>query len=144
MYYDGYAEALPLHSNTQPLWSSGSTICFPPRGQRFASQGCPHTYNGTGFWVLLLAMSHYIGDPEVIRPLASPSMGRSTRLCADNVKSQCDHTSHAFPRFIPLLAGPPPPRNSVTGQSPDQFAGGGGGALWRPCTSLQYTVTLVR
>jgi hypothetical protein len=60
-------------------------------------------------------LSRYIGDPPtwLITGLAlgsMPTMGCFTRLHADGVKSQL--WSHiAFPGFIPLLAGPPPPRN---------------------------------
>jgi hypothetical protein len=42
-------EALQLNSNTQSHGFSRSTVCFPLRGQRFASRGCTHAYNGTGF-----------------------------------------------------------------------------------------------
>jgi hypothetical protein len=57
-------------------------------------------------------------------------MGSFTRLRANDVKSQL--WSHiAFPSSIPLLAGPPPPSNTVTGQNPGQVVGGGD--LWRPC-----------
>ncbi len=59
-------ELLHSHTTTQSHWSSGSTICFPPNGAAvcdFAFQGCTHT-SGTG--ILLLALSRYIGDPDVI------------------------------------------------------------------------------
>jgi hypothetical protein len=42
-------EALQFQSNTLSHWSNGSTVCFPPSGQRFASGGCTRTYNGTRF-----------------------------------------------------------------------------------------------
>ncbi len=79
--------------------------------------------------VLLLAMSRYIGDPDGIWSLTLPSLGCFTWLHVNNVESRHDHTSHAFPGSIPLLAGPPPPRNTVTGQSPGQVAGGSPEAL---------------
>jgi hypothetical protein len=63
-------------------------------------------------------MSRYIGDPDMIDHwLSRPSMGASLGFCANHVKSQRDHTSHAFPGSIPFLAdpSPPPPRNTVTG-----------------------------
>jgi hypothetical protein len=107
-------EALQFHSYTQFHWSRGSTICFPIYGVSGLRPGDAQTHKGTRF--LLLALSHYIGDPNVIRSLASlPSSGSFTRLCADNVKSRLDRTSHAFPGSIPRLAGPPPPHNTVTG-----------------------------
>ncbi len=56
------------------------------------------------------------------------TMGNFTRLYIDG--------------SIPLLAGPPLPRNTVTGWIPGQVAGGepSGG----PAISLQYTVSLVQ
>ncbi len=79
----------------------------------------------------------FIGDPDVIRSLASspfsgcftrlhanyvkrrrlchPSAGSFTKLRANYVKSQHDHTSHAFLSSILLLAGPPPYGNTLPG-----------------------------
>jgi hypothetical protein len=93
-------------------------------------------------------MSRYIGDLDVIWSLASsPFSGRFTKLCTDdvksrrlrhpslgaslgfaanNVKSRRNHTSYVFPCSIPILAGPPPPSNTVTGQGPGLVIGGGG------------------
>jgi hypothetical protein len=69
---------------------------------------------------LLLAMSPYIGEPNMIQTLASlplvdaslgsmPTMWKADGfvalhyvLCTDDVKSQRDHTTHVFPRSIPL------------------------------------------
>ncbi len=51
-----------------------------------AFRGCTHTF-GTG--ILLLALSHYIGDPDMIQSLASsPFSGHFTRLHAIDVKGQ--------------------------------------------------------
>ncbi len=51
------------HITTQSHWSSGSTICFPLRGAAVRALGVhPHFWN----WHLLLAMSRYIGDPNLI------------------------------------------------------------------------------
>ncbi len=55
----------PLHSLSTTLshWSSRSTVCFLPRGAAFCTWGAHvHFWN----WDLLLAMSHYIVDPNVI------------------------------------------------------------------------------
>ncbi len=41
-------EALQVHSNTKSHWSSGPTVCFPPRGQQFVSWRCTHTYSIMG------------------------------------------------------------------------------------------------
>ncbi len=87
----------PIVSNKwQSHWSTGLTVCFMPGGQCFPGLH-PHLQ-----WnrVLLLAMSCYIGDPNVIHNL-----------------------SHAFPCFFLLLAGPSP-CNTVTSKSPSQVAGG--------------------
>jgi hypothetical protein len=57
-------ELLHSHTSTQSHWSRGSTVCFPPRGQRLASWGCTHT-SGTG--ILLLALSRYTRGLRPIR-----------------------------------------------------------------------------
>ncbi len=63
--YQPIVEALQFHTTTHPHSSSGSTSCFPSRGLEVRALGDGQTLNGTGF--LLLAMSRYIGDPDVIR-----------------------------------------------------------------------------
>ncbi len=102
--------------------------------QRVVSRGCTHSYNGSGF--LLLALSLYNGDPYVIdhwpRPRL-PTKGSFTRLLCEKPAV----ITLALPGSIPLLAGPPPPRNTVTGWSPGQVSWGGGGDLWRPCIFTQ-------
>jgi hypothetical protein len=61
-------EILPvelLHSHTITLcqWSSGSNVCFLPRGAMVRTPGVhPNFWN----WDFLLAMSRYIGDLDVI------------------------------------------------------------------------------
>ncbi len=75
MLKEPLVEALQFHSNTQSHWSSGLTVCFL---SRFASRGCTQYHNGTGF--LLLALSRYIGDPNVIDHWPRP------RLRAENGK----------------------------------------------------------
>ncbi len=57
-------EALQFHSNKQSHWSSGLTVCFHSRRSVVRVPGCTHSHNGTGF--LLLVLSCYIGDPDVI------------------------------------------------------------------------------
>ncbi len=70
-------EALQFHSNTQSHWSSGSTVA-----SRLGASGShpkdAQTHDGTGF--LLLALSRYIGDPDIIDHWPHP------RLHADNGK----------------------------------------------------------
>ncbi len=65
----------PIHGLTRPV---GQLFATRLGGQQFMSRGCTHSHNGTGF--LLLAMSRYIGDPDVIDHWPRP------RLRADNGK----------------------------------------------------------
>jgi hypothetical protein len=65
----------PTHSLTGPV---GQLFASCLGGQRFASWGCTKIHNKTGF--LLLALSCYIGDPDVIDHWPHP------RLRADNGK----------------------------------------------------------
>jgi hypothetical protein len=88
-------------------WSSGLPVCFPSQGTRFKSPGgylCETR-------ILLLVMSRYIGDPDVIdhfcglvwgglRP--EPSLGPH----ADNVIIPLDLTQLFCPGFT-LTAGAP-------------------------------------
>jgi hypothetical protein len=52
------------------------------------------------------------GDPDVI-PYHRLRWILFARDRATTLATGC--LSHAFPGFIPLFAGPPPPRNTVTG-----------------------------
>ncbi len=75
--------------HTMSHWSSG----LPSRheGPAFKPQGGYLWETG----ILLLALSHYIGNPDMIGPVASsPFSGCFTRLCADNVSA--DLISHSF------------------------------------------------
>ncbi len=82
-------ESLQSHCiQTQYHWSSGPPICFPSWGTWVQSPG--------GYWcetgILLLALSRYIGDPDVIdhcglvwgglRP--EPSLGRRANNVINN------------------------------------------------------------
>jgi hypothetical protein len=157
--YSEIVKVLQPHSYTQSHWSSGSTICFLPRGAVVHVPGMhPHLQWN---WVLLLAMSPYIGDLDVIWSLASSPFSRCfTRLCANDVKSRrlcCpslgasvglappmwkdDVITHHLPSPVPflslqvllLLATHWPVR------APGQVAGGGGEPCGGPTTSLQST-----
>ncbi len=76
--------------------------------------------------ILLLAMSCYIGDPDVIRSLASSPSRCFTTLHADNVQAQIDLiTQLSCPGFT-LAAG------LLSGFTTDGV-GCWGGALWRAC-----------
>jgi hypothetical protein len=83
--------------------------CFPSRGSALRVPENARTHNGTRF--LLLALSRYTGDPDMIDHWPCP------RLRVDNGKlhlalcQRCEKPAvitHAFPSSIPLLAGPPP------------------------------------
>jgi hypothetical protein len=88
---------------------------LPIWGQQFTSRGCTHSHNGTRF--LLLALTSYIGDPDMIDHWPHP------RRRADNGKihwalhQRCEKPAvitHTFPwfHFTPCRS---PPRNTVTG-----------------------------
>ncbi len=66
----------PIHSLTGPV-DQPFASCLGD--QQFASRRCTHSHNGTGF--LLLALSRYIGDPDMIDHWPRP------RLCADYWKA---------------------------------------------------------
>ncbi len=99
--------ACNLPAFTQSHCSSGSTLCFPSWETRVQSPGgylCKTE-------ILLLVMSRYIGDPNVIDHCGlvwgglcpEPSLGRRR---ADNVIIPLDLTQLSFPSFT-LAAGPP-------------------------------------
>ncbi len=116
-------------------WSSGLPVCFPPQGNQVQ---IPRGYLcETG--ILLLALSRYIGDPDVIdhfcglvwgglRP--EPSLGP----CADNVIIPLDLTQIFCPGFT-LAVGPP---SSFTTNG----VGCWGGALWRACNLTSFSPCL--
>jgi hypothetical protein len=73
----------PIHRLTGP---DGQPFASHLGSQRFASRGCK---NSQWNWVSPVSAVSLIGDPDVIRSLASPPFsGCFTRLHADNVKSQ--------------------------------------------------------
>ncbi len=121
--------AISLHSYTVPLvqWS---TIWFPSWGTRVQSLGgylCETR-------IPLLALSRYIGDPDVIdhcglvwgRLHPEPSLG----YCADNVIIPLDLTQLHCPGFT-LAAGPP----SVFTTN---IVGCWKGALWKACNLTAF------
>ncbi len=92
---------------TMSCWSNGLSVCFPSQGTQVQN---PWGYLcETG--ILLLALSRYIGDPEVIDHFCclvwgglspEPSLGPH----ADNVIIPVDLTQLSCPGFT-LAAGPP-------------------------------------
>ncbi len=121
--------------HTMSHWSSGLPVCFPSWGTRVQSPG--------GYFcetrILLLALSHYIGDLDVIDHLCGlvwgglrpePSLGRR----ADNVIIPLDLTQLFCPSFT-LAAGPP---SSFT----TNIVSCWGGALWRACNLTTFTPCL--
>ncbi len=111
-----------IHSLTGPV---GQTLCFPSWGTWVQSPG-GYLYE-TG--ILLLALSHYIGDPDVIDLCGlvwgglRPEASQGPR--ANNVIIPLDLTQLFCPGFT-LAAGPP------SGFTTD-IVGCWGGALWRAC-----------
>ncbi len=115
------------HSSTGPVVH---LFASRPEGPGFNSKG--GTYVKPGF---LLALSHYIGDPDMIdhcglvwgglRP--EPSLGH----CADNVIIPLDLTQLFCPGFT-LAAGPP---SSFTTDIVSYWRG----ALWRACNLTAVT-----
>jgi hypothetical protein len=120
---------------TMSHWASGLPVCFRHKGPRFKFPGgylCETR-------ILLLAMSRYIGDPDVIdhfcglvwgglRP--EPSLGPR----ADNEIIPLDLTQLFCPGFM-LAAGPP---SSFT----TDVVGCWGGALWRACNLTSFSPCL--
>ncbi len=113
---------IPIHSLTGPVgWPFASRL----GGQWFTSRGCKNSQ-----WTryLLLALSRYIGDLDVIQLQALPLFsGCFARLSANNVKSQLDRTSQTNPGSIPL---PLLLTTQCPVKAPVKMLGG---ALWRPC-----------
>ncbi len=115
-------------------WSSGSTLWFLSWGTQVQSLGGYLCETG----ILLLALSRYIGDPDMIdhcglvwaglRP--EPSLG----CRADNVIVPLDLTQLFSPGFM-LAAGPP---SGFT----TEIVGCCGGALWRACNLAAFMHSL--
>jgi hypothetical protein len=66
---------------TMSHWSSRLPVCFPSQGTQVKIPWGDLCETG----ILLLALSRYIGDPNVIRSLASSPSRCFTRLRANNV-----------------------------------------------------------
>ncbi len=116
-------------------WSSGLPVCFLSQGTQVQNP-CEDLCE-TG--ILLLALSRYIGDPNVIDNFCGlvwgglhpePSLGPR----ADNVIIPLDLTQLFCPGFT-LTAGPPScfTTNGV---------GCWGGALWRACNLTSFSPCL--
>jgi hypothetical protein len=100
-------ESLQSHCiKPQFHWSSGPPICFPSWGTRVQSPGGYLCETG----ILLLALSRYIGDPDVIDHCGLVWCGLHPELSlghrADNVIIPLDLTQLFCPSFT-LSAGPP-------------------------------------
>jgi hypothetical protein len=131
-----FLESLQSHFIlTMSHWSSGLPICFPSQGTRVQ---IPWGYScETG--ILLLALSRYIGDPDVIDHFCGfvwgglcpePSLGPHS----DNVIIPFDLTQLFCPGFT-LAAGPP---SSFTTDGDSCW----GGALWRACNLTLFSPCL--
>jgi hypothetical protein len=119
-------------------WSSGLPVCFPSQGTQVQ---IPR--GGGGYLcetrILLLALSRYIGDPDVIDQICGlvwgglhpePSLGPR----ANNVIIPLDLTQLFCPGF------------TLTAGSPSGFTTDGvgcwGGALWRACNLTSFSPCL--
>ncbi len=119
---------------TMSHWSSGLPVCFPSQGTRVQ---IPWGYL-CETRIPLLALSHYIGDHDVIdhcglvrgRPRPEPSLGPR----ADNVITPLDLTQLSCPGFL-LTAGLP------SGFTTDAVSCKGG-ALWRACNLTSFSPCL--
>ncbi len=118
-------------------WSSGVPVCFPSQGTYCTRFKSPEGYLcETG--ILLLPLSRYIGDPDVIDhhclvwggPRPEQSLGPST----DKVIIPLDVTQLSCPGFT-LAAGLP---SSFTTDN----VGCWGGALWRACNLTPFSPCL--
>jgi hypothetical protein len=99
-----------IHSLTGPV---GQPFASCVGGQRFVSRDA-QTRNGTGGGGVLLMLSRYINDPDMILSLTlQPFSGCFTRLCADNVKSQLDRISLVSPGIKPGYIVFPSHKNNV-------------------------------
>jgi hypothetical protein len=104
---------------TMSHWSSGLPICFPSQGTRVQIPWGALYETG----ILLLALSRYIGDPNVIDNFCGLVRGRlcpksSLGTRADNVIIPLDLTQLFCPCFM-LAAGPP------SASQPTESAAGG-------------------
>ncbi len=124
-------ESLQSHCiQTQFHWSSSPLVCFPSWGTWV--QSSEGYFCETG--ILLLALSRYIGDPDVIDHSGLVWSGLCPELSlgrwADNVTIPLDLTQLFRPGFT-LAAGPP------SGFTTD-IAGCWGGALCRACNLTAF------
>jgi hypothetical protein len=128
-------ESMQSHCiHTMSHWSSGLPVCFPSWGTQVQSPGGYLCETG----ILLLALSRYIGDPDVIKHCGivwgglrpEPSLG----LRSDNVIIPLDLTQLSCLGFM-LAAGPP------SGFTTD-IVSCWGGALWRDCNLTAFTPCL--
>ncbi len=119
---------------TMSHWSSGLPVCFPSQGTWVE---IPWGYLCVTE-ILLLVLSHFIGDPDVIdhcglvwgRPRPEPSLGP----CTNNVIIPLDLTQLFCPGFT-LAAGLPSGFKA-------HGVGCWGGALWRVCNLISFSTCL--
>jgi hypothetical protein len=84
LFYPYFKPVESLQSHmilTMSHWSSRLPVCFPSQGTQVQIPWGDICETG----ILLLALSRYIGDPNVIRSLASSPSRCFTRLRANNV-----------------------------------------------------------
>ncbi len=104
---------------TMSHWSSGLPVCFPSWGTRVQTPGGYLSETG----ILLLALSRYIGDPNVIQSLALSPLRCFTRLHAPTICkptwSTWSHSSSVLvSRSLQVLLPASQPTESAARRSP--------------------------
>ncbi len=137
------AEALQFHTTTQSQLVQWVNNLLPVQGLSSSHPGDAQTHNGTGF--LLLALSRYISDPNVIDHWPCPRLRADNGKLHQALRQRCEKpavNTHSLLWFHSTPCMSSYPRITVTGQSPSQVAGGepcGG-----PAMSHHYTVSLAQ
>ncbi len=125
-------EALQFHCiHTQFHWSSGPPVCFPSWETRVQSPGGYLCEIG----ILLLALSHYIGDPDMTNHCGIVWGGVCPELsldrCADNIDNPTWSNTAHLSRFHTRC------RSSFWLHNRHKQLLGG--ALWRACNLTGFT-----
>jgi hypothetical protein len=111
------------------LWSSGLTVCFPPQGAAVCAPGMqPTPWN----WHYLLALSRYIGDPDVI-----PDHWLRLVLFACGFRGDLRHSLVPVPFSLQATDYGDIPLGSRKANTHYW----GGGALWSSCISHTFTMS---
>jgi hypothetical protein len=131
----------PIHSLTGPV----DQPLHPVQQVSASHPGDEQTHNGTGF--LLLALSRYIGDPDMIDHRPPPRLRANNRKFHYASHQWCEKPAvitHCLPRFHST-----PCRSSSSSQQSDRWPVSAWSSCWgEPCggpaISLQDTDSLVQ